>query len=313
MGLFRADTTEFTTGNALMTATSAEDGSFRFDAVPYGNWLVREVESPTGFVLSNTSYPVEISEDGAVVEIEVENTRIRGIVQLTKVDESNTDNKLSGAEFDVYQDSNGNKEFDDGDKLVGTLTEVSTGVYEMDGVEYGGHFLKERTAPAGFRLDETAYYFEISEHGKTVIVENKAGVGFVNAVQMGSLKIVKTSSDGKVEGFSFRVTGPNGYEQVFTTNETGEIVIEGLRVGEYQVSEVLNEKSSAYVLPADKTAEVLDNSTTTVEMHNELRDTPKTGDDSNPLLWAALMGGSLLGAAVCGAVYFKNRKKEDVE
>lgn len=313
MGLFRTDTTEFTTGNALMTATSSEDGSFRFDAVPYGNWLVREVESPTGFVLSNTSYPVEISEDGAVIEIEVENTRIRGIVQLTKVDESNTDNQLSGAEFDVYQDSNGNKEFDDGDKLVGTLSEVSTGVYEMDGVEYGGHFLKERTAPAGFRLDETAYYFEISEHGKTVIVENKAGVGFVNAVQMGSLKIVKTSSDGKVEGFSFRVTGPNGYEQVFTTNETGEIVIEGLRVGEYQVSEVLNEKSSAYVLPADKTAEVLDNSTTTVEMHNELRDTPKTGDDSNPLLWAALMGGSLLGAAVCGAVYFKNRKKEDVE
>ena len=100
---------------------------------------------------------------------------------------------------------------------------------------------------------------------------------------------------------------------MFTTNEAGEIVIEGLRVGEYQVSEVLNEKSSVYVLPADKTAEVLDNSTTTVEMHNELRDTPKTGDDSNPLLWAALMGGSLLGAAACGTIYLKSRKKEDVE
>ena len=136
-------------------------------------------------------------------------------------------------------------------------------------------------------------------------------MGFVNAAQVGSLKIVKTSSDGKVEGFSFRVTGPNGYEQVFTTNENGEIIIEGLRVGEYRVSEVLNEKSAIYVLPADKDAAVLADSVTTVTMHNELRDTPKTGDDSNPALWATLMGISVLGAGACGVVYFKSRKKDE--
>lgn len=244
----------------------------------------------------------------------MENTRIRGTVQLTKVDKDYPDNKLTGAEFDVYRDSNGNKELDAEDELVGTLTEVSTGVYEMDGVEFGGHFIKERTAPEGFYLDENAYYFEISEHGELVTVENEAGVGFVNAAQVGSLKIVKTSSDGKVEGFSFRVTGPNGYEQTFTTNEAGEIVIEDLRIGEYRVSEVLNEKSSAYVLPADKTAGVLADSVTTVEMHNELRDTPKTGDDSNPVLWAVLMGVSGLGAAACGVVCVKMmKKKDDVE
>lgn len=311
MGLFRADETEFTTDNALMTATSAEDGGFSFDHVPYGNWLVQEIESPRGFLLSEVSYPVEITEDGAVIEVEVENTRIRGTVQLTKVDKDYPDNKLTGAEFDVYRDSNGNKEFDAGDELVGALTEVSTGVYEMDGVEFGGHFVKERTAPEGFYLDENAYYFEITEHGGLVTVENEAGVGFVNAAQMGSLKIVKTSSDKNVEGFSFRVTGPNGYEQVFTTNADGEILIEGLRIGEYRVSEVLNEKSAAYVLPADKTAGVLADSVTTVEMHNELRDTPKTGDDSNPVLWAVLMGVSVLGAGACSVVYFKSKKKNE--
>ena len=41
-------------------------------------------------------------------------------------------------------------------------------------------------------------------------VENEAGKGFLNAAQVGSLRIVKTSSDGKLEGFSFRVTGANG-------------------------------------------------------------------------------------------------------
>ena len=191
------------------------------------------------------------------------------------------------------------------------LTEVSTGVYEMDGVEYGGYFIKERTAPENFYLDENAYYFEIVEHGAVVTVENEAGVGFVNAAQVGNLKIVKTSSNGKVEGFSFRVTGPNGYEQVFTTNEAGEIIIEGLRVGEYRVSEVLNEKSAIYVLPADKDAAVLADSVTTVTMHNELRDTPKTGDDSNPVLWAALRGVSALGAGACGVACFMSRKKKD--
>ena len=133
----------------------------------------------------------------------------------------------------------------------------------------------------------------------------------MNAAQVGSLKIVKTSSDGKVEGLSFRVTGPNGYAKVFTTNAEGEIVIEGLRVGEYLVSEVLDSKSSAYVLPADKTAEVTDNATTTVKMHNELRDTPKTGDDSNPMLWVVLMGGSVLGAGACCAAYYVIEKKKD--
>ena len=48
IGLFKADETEFTKENALMTATSQKDGSFSFEKVPYGNWLVREIEQPAG-------------------------------------------------------------------------------------------------------------------------------------------------------------------------------------------------------------------------------------------------------------------------
>lgn len=238
IGLFRADCTEFTTENAILTATSAEDGSFSFSRVPYGNWIVREIEAPTGFVLSEKSYPVTVDADGAVIEVEIENTRIRGTVQLTKTDRDYPDNKLTGAEFTVYRDSNGNKELDADDELLGTLTETGIGVYEMADLLYGGYFVKETKAPEGFYLDGNAYYFEITEDGKIVTVENEAGKGFVNAPQVGSLKIIKTSSDGKIEGFSFRVTGPNGYVGVFTTDKNGEIIIENLRIGEYVVSEV---------------------------------------------------------------------------
>lgn len=313
IGLFKPDCTEFTAENALMTATSDEDGSFSFAGVPYGNWIVRETEAPTGFVLSEEAFSVAVDKDGAVIEVEIENTLIRGNVQLTKTDRDYPDNKLTGAEFIVYRDSNGNKELDETDELLGALSEVSTGVYEMDDLTYGGYFVKEQKAPEGFYPDENAYYFEITEHGKTVIVENETGKGFVNAPQVGSLKIVKTSSDSKVEGFSFRVTGANGYSEVFTTDKNGEILIENLRIGEYTVSEVSDGASAAYVLPADKTASVFEGAVTKVEMHNELRDTPKTGDDSNPAFWFTLLGISGLGTVALGLIGFKNRKKEDAE
>ena len=313
IGLFKADCTEFTRENAILTAISAEDGGFSFADVPFGNWLVREIEAPTGFVLSNETFAVTVDKDGAVIEVEIENTLIRGTVQLTKVDKDYPDNKLTGAEFAVYRDSNGNKELDADDELLGTLTETGTGVYEMPDLIYGGYFVKEQKAPEGFYLDENAYYFEITENGKTVIVENEAGKGFVNAPQVGSLKIVKTSSDGKVEGFSFRVTGPNGYFETFTTDGNGEILIENLRIGDYTISEVSDGVSAAYVLPADKTASVFEGAVTKVEMHNELRDTPKTGDDSNPVLWLSLLGISAVGAATLGVIGWKKRRKDGAE
>lgn len=310
IGLFKADCTEFTRENAILTAVSREDGGFSFADVPYGNWIVREIEAPTGFVLSDETFAVTVDKDGAVIKVEIENTLIRGTVQLTKVDKDYPDNKLTGAEFAVYRDSNGNKELDADDELLGTLTETGTGVYEMPNLIYGGYFVKETKAPEGFYLDENAYYFEITENGKTVTVENEAGKGFVNAAQVGSLKIIKTSSDNKVEGFSFRVTGPNGYSEVFKTNADGEILIENLRIGEYVISEVSDGASAAYILPADKTASVFEGAVTKVEMHNELRDTPKTGDDSNPALWLSLLGISALGAAALGVIGWKKKKTE---
>ena len=310
IGLFKSDETEFTAENALATATSAEDGSFSFSNVPYGNWVLKELESPEGFILSDEVIPVTVEEDGQVVEISLANERVYGDLRLTKVDKDYPDNKLTGAEFEVYRDTNGNKELDEGDELLGKLEETSTGIYEMSHILYGGVFVKETKAPEGFLLDENAYYVEITENGKIYEVENEAGIGFTNMAQTGSLRIEKTSSDGNVEGFSFRVTGANGYDQTFKTDKNGEIFIEGLRVGDYTVSEVSDGASANYVLPADKKVTILADKTTVAQMHNELRDTPKTGDDSKPRLWAALMGVSAMGAAALGvAAYVGKRKK----
>lgn len=311
IGLFKSDDVEFTEENALMTAVSGDDGSFAFENVPYGNWYIREIKPLTGFVLNETVYDVNISENEQVVEIEIVNELVRGNIALTKVDAEYTDTKLTGAVFEVYKDTNDNGELDSEDEMIGTLTEKEIGQYEMNDLLYGRYFILELASPDSYIRDEGVYEVFIDTDGKTYQVENTEGKGFANEPMRGNLKIVKTSSDGKVEGFAFRITGANGYDVTLETDENGEIFLEGLRIGEYKISEVNNSTSAMYILPADKEATVQEGSTTVVEMHNELRDTPKTGDNSKLGLWLALAGVSVAGIVACGIIGFKKKKKED--
>lgn len=310
IGIFKADETEFTKEHAIMTATSEKDGSFSFAKVPYGKWIVREIEAPEGFVLDDTSYEVNIGENEQVIEVEITDEYIHGNIELTKVDADYPDNKLTGATFEVYKDVNGDGKLDDGDELIGNLEETATGIYEMKELLYGKYLVRETKAPEGFVLDKGIYSVFIEKDETTYKVENKAGVGFINEAMKGNLKIKKTSSDGKVEGFTFRVTGVNGYDSTFTTDKNGEISVDGLRIGEYTVSEVSDNVSAGYILPADKKVTVKVGETVEIEMHNELRDTPKTGDDRKTGLWVALAGASALGI-VATVVASKRKKKKE--
>ena len=313
IGIFKADETEYTKEHAIMTATSEKDGSFSFAKVPYGKWIVREIEAPEGFVLDDTSYEVNIGENEQVIEVEITDEYIYGNIELTKVDADYPDNKLTGATFDVYKDVNGDGKLDDGDELIGNLEETATGIYEMKEILYGKYLVQETKAPEGFVLDKGVYSVFIEKDETTYKVENKAGVGFINEAMKGSLKIKKTSSDGNVEGFTFRVTGVNGYDSTFTTDKNGEISIDGLRIGEYTVSEVSDNVSAGYILPADKKVTVKVGETVEIEMHNELRDTPKTGDDKKTGLWVALAGASALGIVATVVASKRKKKKEDNE
>ena len=97
----------------------------------------------------------------------------------------------------------------------------------------------------------------------------------------------------------------------YVTDEKGQILIEGLRIGEYTVSEVSNEASAKYVLPENVTLTVLEDKTTVAKFYNELKpevpDIPKTGDDTNMPLWAAIAAASLVG--IGATVFVMLRKK----
>ena len=298
------------------TYTTNESGQFTTTDYVCGNdWTIRELSPSEGYLLDDTVYPVgaepqHYTEEYNPIALDVTEQVIRGGVALTKVDRDYPENKLEGAVFEVYRDSNRNQKLDAEDELLGTMEELGGGEYALTGLCYGGYFAKEAQAPEGFYLDENAYYFAITTDGETVTVENEAGKGFLNAAQVGSLRIVKTSSDGKLAGFSFRVTGANGYDQVFQTDAEGFILVEGLRIGDYTVSEVRDGSSDGYLLPADKTASIFEGAVTEVEMHNEKKPTPEvpqTGDSSHAALWLALLGLSGIGAV--SVLLMRKRKK----
>lgn len=75
-GLFRSGETEFTAENALLIAESGEDGIFVFENVPYGNWLIKELQPADGYLANEEIYPVRISENGQTIGITVVNERI---------------------------------------------------------------------------------------------------------------------------------------------------------------------------------------------------------------------------------------------
>lgn len=168
-GLFKENETEFTEGTAIMTSTSNEIGVFGFENVSYGEWIVREIETPPSFKLNPTVYKVKVMEDGEVIELVVENKFILGSVEVTKVDEDNPEIKLSGAVFELYVDIDRNKEFNpDIDILVGELNEDEVGVYIMNDLRYNGYFIHEKSAPDGYNKDDSYHYFEITEDGMLI-------------------------------------------------------------------------------------------------------------------------------------------------
>ena len=314
-GLFTVDDTEFTVENAVLTAKSDAEGIFFFDDVRFGKWVVKEIQPAEGFVANDTVFPIDVTTDGAVIEIEAENRHIYGMAHTTKVDKDYPDHLLSGAVFEVYMDVDGNKEFNgEVDNLIGEMVEYAPGLYELEKLRYGGYFLYEKQAPTNYVKDDEYHYFEIVNDGEMIEVENEAGVGFINNHMVGNLKIVKTSSNGRVEGFSFRVTGEN-YDEVFKTEANGEIFIEGLRIGKYTVTEVEDEVSAGYKHPDPIEVELVADETLIVNIHNDkitIEESPKTSDESNMGLWFGLLGLSCLG--MVGTVFYGRRKKrEDAE
>ena len=153
-GLFRTGTEDFSAAAAIMTDISDENGHFEFTEIPYGEYVVREIEAPTGYILSDELYPVTIAEDGDVIEITAENDEIS--IAISKEDIYGAE--LPGAKMQLV-DEDGNV-FDEwtSDGTNHIISEIPAGDYT----------LHEVAAPDGYVI-ATDISFTIDEYGVVTV------------------------------------------------------------------------------------------------------------------------------------------------
>lgn len=147
IGLFADDETEFTSQTALQTAITAEDGSFEFTEILYGEYVAREIAAPEGYVLNDERYPVKVEQDGDVVELKIINTPQSVEIHIVKTDAYG--NTLAGAIFTLEISNNEGLTYETYSQLITN----DTGLIKFKELAPGKYYrITETKAPDGFQL-----------------------------------------------------------------------------------------------------------------------------------------------------------------
>lgn len=189
----------------------------------YGKYYYQEFDAPEGYVLDNKLYPFEIKENGEIVKAHMTNEKIKGTMELSKVDISNG-MLIPNAKFKIYKE----------DKK----TVVVKGMTDQNGIakfnlEYGKYYYQEYDAPNGYILDESLFPFEIKINGDIVKCQ------MTNKPETGGLIVNKV--DGKtgesLQGATFGLYCGKSKVLEGVTDQNGRLEITGLSIGTYTLKE----------------------------------------------------------------------------
>lgn len=242
-GLYENDAT----GKPFRTIKSVDDGTVSFKEVPYGDYKIKEIEAPEGYLLSSEVLDVSIRENVLTVtpkdskgkEIsQIVNISQKGNIEINKVDEEG--NALQGAKFKLYKQTIEGKIGDvvtiNGEDLVSTSN--SSGIVEFKNIPYGDYIIKEFVAPDGYMPSDREVKVSIVNDGETVKpIENDS---IVNTKIIGDIQVIKLDEDGEtgLPGAVF-VLEQDG-EIKYTsdkTNEFGIYVFKDIKYGKYTLKE----------------------------------------------------------------------------
>lgn len=196
-GLFRSGETEFAVENAILTAESGEDGIFLFENVPYGNWLIKELQPADGYLANDEIYPVRIGENGQTIGITVVNDHIPEIKTnaavdgekeicatevFTLTDTVSYSHLIPGKEYvlkGALMDKNTGKAFTENGEAVTAETvftpETPNGTVTVS-FTFDSRLIKENTSLVVFETlykdgKELAVHTDINDNGQTVKVK----------------------------------------------------------------------------------------------------------------------------------------------
>lgn len=165
------------------------------EKLPYGDYTLKEVQAPYGYVLDDTPIPFSISQENSstdtgvtVVKVKARDVAQKGVINITKTGEifsSVEENKgvytpkysisnLKGAIFEIYAAEDittldGTVRYEQG-TLVDTITTDDDGVAKSKELYLGKYTVIEKTAPNGYVHNAAKYDAELTYAGQNVSV-----------------------------------------------------------------------------------------------------------------------------------------------
>lgn len=165
------------------------------EKLPYGDYTLKEVQAPYGYVLDDTPVPFSITQENSstdtgvtVVKVKARDVAQKGVINITKTGEifsSVEENKgvytpkysvgnLKGAVFEIYAAEDittldGTVRYEQG-ALVDTVTTDDDGVAKSKELYLGKYTVIEKTAPNGYVHNAAKYDAELTYAGQNVSV-----------------------------------------------------------------------------------------------------------------------------------------------
>ncbi|HDR7597260.1 TPA: choice-of-anchor A family protein [Bacillus mycoides] len=214
--------------NVVATVTTNEKGIAEVKDLPLGDYFVKEISAPEGYIKVDT--PVKVTINGTnVIEIVMKNTKKveNGQFKLLKKD-SESGQLLPGAKFDVI-DKDGN--------VVETIITDGKGAALSKQLPVGTYTLKEVEAPKGYELSSSSVRVDVAAN-KTVTVDvlNKK----IAEKATGQFEIVKVDANDKTKLLSdaeFEVYKDGEKIDTLRTDKTGKVISKKLEPGKYTLKE----------------------------------------------------------------------------
>lgn len=257
--------------------TTSSNGVAIIKDVPLGEIKIQEISAPVGYKLDSTVHTYNVTSDkvtSAVYEMEPEDFTedvFKGHIQITKqIEMLGADAQLEqGAEYQVYLKSAGSYNAAK-DTERDYLVTGADGKATTKDLPYGTYTLHQVKGVPGREFKDMDV--NVHENGKTYEVT------LTNELKYAPLKIVKTSEDGNVAGFTFKVTRlADGYSKTYTTNAAGEIITDQMPVYvdadatqlyEYKVEEI--NVPDKYRTPDAQTITLTYGQTAEVSFYNQI-------------------------------------------